>query len=179
MIKTKRTSLLPLEKKDLSKTIKWLNSPDIGVPLGKSYLFSVSGSEKWFDENVTTQKVIIFKILVNNNHVGNVTLDDFALVERLAKFSIYIGKKKFWGKGHAKEASIAMLRYGFGQLNLYKIYLRVFANNKRAIKLYQSIGFKREGILRKEKYISDKYVDVIHMGIFKSEFKFWETYNGL
>lgn len=46
------------------------------------------------------------------------------------------------GKGYAKQATIDILRYGFEQLGLNKIYLYVAVSNVRANKFYQKFGFR-------------------------------------
>lgn len=168
MIKGERIILLHLERADLPRTLKWLNNPEVGIPLGKTYPFNLSATNQWYDKYVSTNKAIVFKITVKGVHIGVVKLDDFVYPERIARLSFYIGDDKFLRRGYAREAVSAMLKYGFGQLNLYKIYARVFKNNPNSIKLCRSVGFKRERVLRKEKYLNGAYVDVIYMGILKS-----------
>jgi RimJ/RimL family protein N-acetyltransferase len=44
-----------------------------------------------------------------------------------------------------------MLDYGFNQLGLNKIWLRVEVDNEKAIKSYKRMGYVEEGILRQDR----------------------------
>ena len=45
-------------------------------------------------------------------------------------------------KGYGKEALKRSVEYGFNELGLTRIYLGVYADNPRAINVYESCGFK-------------------------------------
>lgn len=45
-------------------------------------------------------------------------------------------------KGYGKEALKRSVEYGFNELGLTRIYLGVYADNPRAIHVYESCGFK-------------------------------------
>jgi len=62
-----------------------------------------------------------------------------------------------------------MVNYGFKNLNLNRIYLRVFETNARAIHCYEKAGFKHEGRLRQACFLDGEYKDVLMMSILKSE----------
>ena len=79
--------------------------------------------------------------------IGITVLKDINLINRSAEIAIYIGDKKFRGKGFSKEATLETLHFGFYKLGLNRIFLKVLNDNKIAIKLYESIGFRKEGTL--------------------------------
>ena len=56
-----------------------------------------------------------------------------------------------------------MLRYGFEELGLHRIYLRAIEGNERAVKSYENAGFVKEGFLRDDVVIDGKYVSVTWM----------------
>ncbi len=88
-----------------------------------------------------------------------------------AKFAIGISNPEYWNKGIGTNVTKAILNFGFSELNLHKIYLKVLAYNKRAIKSYENVGFTIEGEERESAYINGRYETDIHMGILKSEFQ--------
>ena len=57
----------------------------------------------------------------------------------------------------------------FETLNLNRVFLRVYAENARAIRSYEKAGFVREGRLRDAVYKHGKYDDVILMGVLRAE----------
>ncbi|QOR68087.1 GNAT family N-acetyltransferase [Cytobacillus suaedae] len=72
--------------------------------------------------------------------------------------------KEFWGHGIGKsllKESICWADYN----GLKKITLNVLETNEKAIKLYEKYGFEIEGVLRRDKLLSDgNYYNTIIMG---------------
>ena len=55
-------------------------------------------------------------------------------------------------------------------MNLNRVYLDVFCDNKIAQKVYKKYGFSIEEIKRKAVFIDDHFVDVVMMSILKEDF---------
>ena len=62
-----------------------------------------------------------------------------------------------------------ILQYGFRQLGLHKITLRVLEKNKRAIRSYEKAGFKKEGCFVDDVFVDDQYENIIYMAIFEKQ----------
>lgn len=77
-----------------------------------------------------------------------------------AEFGIFIGEEEWLGRGIGEEAAKLILDYGFEELGLHKIKLRVLADNKRAIASYRKAGFVEEGCFRDELLLDGKYCDL-------------------
>jgi RimJ/RimL family protein N-acetyltransferase len=65
-----------------------------------------------------------------------------------------------------------LLKHGFDTLNLHRIGLRVYENNRGAIRSYEKAGFQNEGCLREAEYQEGKYLDIYLMSVLRSE---WEN----
>jgi RimJ/RimL family protein N-acetyltransferase len=75
--------------------------------------------------------------------------------------------KGFWGYGIGRNLLKESISWA-DSIGIQKIALNVLETNNRAIKLYKSLGFEIEGMLKKDKILSDgKYYDTIVMGRFK------------
>ena len=83
---------------------------------------------------------------------------------------IVIGEKNQWGKGYGQDAIRTLLTFVFGEMNLNRIYLRVYADHALAINAYRKCGFVEEGCLRQGVYSEGRYHDMLVMGILKQEF---------
>ena len=82
-----------------------------------------------------------------------------------------IGDKKYLGKGYGLEALYLSARYAFLHLNLHRLYMKVFAWNKKSRAMHESFGFKEEGTLRQHVFRNGKYHDVVVYGLLAQEFK--------
>jgi len=89
---------------------------------------------------------------------------------RHALLGIIIGDKSYWGRGYGEEAVRLILDYGFNVLNLNSVELGVYAFNRRAIRCYEKVGFRRIGVLRQARIVAGGAYDTILMDILASEF---------
>jgi RimJ/RimL family protein N-acetyltransferase len=61
-------------------------------------------------------------------------------------------------------------RFGFRYMNLQRISLSVYATNEKAQRVYERVGFKREGVSRREQFLGGRHVDTVEMGLLAEEF---------
>lgn len=102
--------------------------------------------------------------------VGEVVLNQVDAYNRSANFriAIYAG---FRGRGYGTEATRLMLDYGFRVRNLHRIELEVWSQNPRAAHVYETVGFRREGVRRQSWLDEGRYYDSWIMGILAHEFE--------
>jgi ribosomal-protein-alanine N-acetyltransferase len=105
-----------------------------------------------------------------DGHIGNITLQEIAVVDRTAEFAILLGNKKHWGKGVGTMAGRALLAHGFLRLNLERIYCGTAATNDGMRKLAAALGMTHEGTRRSHVFLDGERVDVLDFGILRSEF---------
>ena len=78
---------------------------------------------------------------------------------------IFIGENKYRGQRLGYDATKTLINFCFGWLNLHRIYLFVTENNEMAIRMYEKVGFQKEGIARDDVYVDNKYINTIRMSI--------------
>jgi RimJ/RimL family protein N-acetyltransferase len=100
--------------------------------------------------------------------IGDMELDHICWSKREAELRIRIGEKEFWGKGFGSEALHLILNHIFYTKNFYRIYLRVYSFNKRAINCYLKNGFKPIGLLHR---VNQDWKDIILMEIKGTKFQ--------
>ncbi|MFC5602786.1 GNAT family N-acetyltransferase [Sporosarcina koreensis] len=103
-------------------------------------------------------------------HIGWIDLKNIDTLNKHAELGIAIGDKEYWGKGYGLSAMKEMLVWGFNELTLNKIWLRVEVDNEKAIKSYKRMGYVEEGILRQDRLRNGEYIDRLRMSILKREF---------
>ncbi|WMM26226.1 GNAT family protein [Tissierella sp. MB52-C2] len=102
--------------------------------------------------------------------IGVTSLINIDYKNRNAECIIDIGDKEAWGKGYGAEAMKLLLDFSFLEMNLHRIFLRVFSFNDRAIKLYEKLGFQQEGKLRETIFRGGQWHDILHMSILENEY---------
>ena len=107
--------------------------------------------------------------------IGSCGFMDIDDINRCAEFGIFIGEESDKNKGYGTEAAMLTIDYGFNILNLSSIFLRVHTNNKRALKVYEKVGFKKIGIRRRGQFLGGQFHDDIFMDILPEELKFSRT----
>jgi [ribosomal protein S5]-alanine N-acetyltransferase len=77
--------------------------------------------------------------------------------------------KDYWGRGIAREALDAVIRYGFLHLELERIEALIEPDNLPSQKLVERKGFTKEGLLRHYEYTRGKFDDLLIFSILKFE----------
>ena len=172
-----RLYLRPAEMEDIEPFILWLNDQEVRRFLSRTSPLNKVREKDFIEGLYKDDREIVLGIVLKENDqlIGNMALHRISLPFRHACLGIVIGDKSCWSKGYGTEALNLMLGYGFDQLNLHRIFLTVLSFNARAIRAYEKVGFRREGVFREHMYRDGKYHDVYYMGILEDE---WRERNG-
>ena len=101
--------------------------------------------------------------------IGRIVLADIEDEWKAEIWRIYIADTALRGRGLGKEAMLAMMKYCFEELNLKRLYLDHYTGNPASF-LYQSLGFKYEGVLRDNCRKNGRLNDVHLMSMLASEY---------
>jgi len=167
MIDGKKLKLRPIESKDIEVFRRWINDWEVCRGLLRYLPVTDFGHREWFKNIKKDRNQIYFAVEIKKSkkYIGNIGLRNINWKDRNGDFFIYIGEKKYWGKGYGTEAAKIFIDYCFNSLNLHKVYLRVVEFNESAVKSYQKAGFKKEGVLKDEVFVGGSYFNIIRMAI--------------
>ena len=164
-----RVTIRPITNKDTDNIVLWRNNPQVlGNFIDRNRL-TKEIHETWIHTKIEKDLVRQFIIVVGNNDVGTIYLRDIDKENQKAEYGIFIGLDEYLGRGIGSEAGKLILDYAFLEMKLNKVFLRVLANNNRAIESYKKIGFVEDGKFRQEVKIEGFFWDVIFMSILSSE----------
>ena len=77
----------------------------------------------------------------------------------------------YWGQGYAKEAARELLRYGFDELRLHRIYASHFKHNVASGRILVKLGMRHEGCQREQIRKWDRFIDLELYGLLRQD---WE-----
>jgi ribosomal-protein-serine acetyltransferase len=79
--------------------------------------------------------------------------------------------EEFQGKGIMAKACREFIAYGFNEVGLNRIEIRVAPENKKSRAVPERLGFTEEGRIRQAEWLYDHYVDHIVYGMLAGEWK--------
>ena len=163
--------LRPIELNDTEFLCQTHNDPVIREALFMAFPVFLELEQEKIKQYMNLKDSIVLMIVEQNTNVsvGQTALFRIDYVSRAAVFYLTILKPEYWSKGFGAEAVQLMVDYAFSTLNLNRIQLHVCAENIPAIKIYQKVGFVREGILRQAMYRKGAYCDFWVMGLLRQE----------
>ena len=99
--------------------------------------------------------------------IGFTFLNEINWINRSCMLGIVIGNKNYQGSGLGKEVMDTIINYAWNSLNLRKISLEVRSDHTTAVKLYEELGFIREGLLKDHYFNEGIYNDALLLSLFK------------
>lgn len=177
MLAGKSVVLRPVKRSDVSYFLKWFNDDEVTRYLKLHLPVTEMAQEKLIEELATTragtEAWFIIEAIEDGDHrvIGATDLNRINHKDHSAAFSIVIGEKEYWGKGHGTEACRLIINYGFEQLNLHRISSSVVSYNERSIRMHKRVGFKEEGRQREAWFKNGAYHDNVVFGILRGEWK--------
>ena len=164
-----------LRKKDSQKYFEWINRRELVIFNSPYSPISELSHNSWFDSVTKNNQIKIFSAVVENGSaeemlIGSCSLRNIDTLNRNAELQIRIGEESQQNRGFGTKVTQKLVEFGFRDLNLNRIYLDVFQNNKRAIKTYTKCGFVEEGVKRESTFIDGEFVNIVQMSILSKEF---------
>lgn len=169
---TKNLIIRPSLSSDIELFYKWELDPAV------TEYFSIRDEQSILDviakfdadnEDPTAEQFTI-TLKDTDEPIGRIVLADIIHGWKGELWRIYIGDTKLRGKGYGFEAMLAIMKHCFEDLELERLYLDHYTGNP-ASKLYLSLGFKYEGILRKNCRKNGKLYDVHLMSMLREEYE--------
>lgn len=162
-------------KSDILNKVKWINDPKINMYLHYELPLCPDRTLKWYNNIIgnSSRADFVFEIENNNNNIvpiGLIGLLDISMKNKKAEFYIVTGNQDYLGKGIATKAAKKFLEYAFKKYDLNKIYLYTEVENIKAQRLFERIGFVKEGILKDDLYQNGEFLDRCYYALFRKDF---------
>lgn len=148
-------TLRMLKEKDAIFMFEWMHDPSVVKYLHTNFMNKTMNDCFEFIKKAQYVTKNLHLAIVNDadEYLGTVSLKDIAFTS--AEFAITV-RKSVMGTGVSKIAMREMLRIGFEELKLKKIYWCVSSKNIRAIHFYDKNRYER-GEINTINYFNKKY----------------------
>lgn len=152
-----RVYLRPVTAEDIANTHHWfLMSEPMSQSCRPHAVHSASEAVEAFkkaDKSTERERFMIVRV-ADNVPVGRIVYFDYNSLNRSTEIGILIDPDER-GKKFALESIRILCRYLFHFRGLNKVYAQTASFNAGAIRLLESAGFKRDGVLRQH-YFYDR-----------------------
>jgi RimJ/RimL family protein N-acetyltransferase len=155
----------PILPDDTAAIFLWLNDVE-SIALDFAYRpVDWMSYNNWLEGLSKNPSQVMFAIrhVHQSRIMGYVGLTKLDAVHRSGEIGIRIGSEADRGKGYGKGAVRLVMNYAWNHLNLNRVYLSVFASNRRALNAYKTAGFQEEGRQRQAAFINGSWMDVVLM----------------
>jgi len=167
--------LRPLEEHDVPFLAGWFGDPEVRhwthLSEDPPSAQTVEAHRERYHRMRDDRRQLRFCIeTMDGTPIGDLGLVDIHPHGR-AELGITIGDKAYWGRGFGADAIRTALRFAFGPLGCRRIYLITDEDNVRAHRCFEKCGFVREGLLRGHRLRYGVPLNMIVMGVLRSEFE--------
>ena len=152
-----------LDVDHLDHIMTWVNDPEV------TFYFAQLGKQITRDEEaemvarlMASETDHVFSIFAGATYLGQIGISKIYWPAKNGRIGIMLPRHA-WGRGIAKAAAQLLIRRAFGPLGLHKLWVIIRADNAKSLHLWESLGFRREGHLRDEYYVNDRYYDMVRL----------------
>ena len=159
----------------------WRNNEKIRKWCRQYSLINIYKHHEWIVEQSEDPQVKMFGISIHTGKtkpkdstivpfidIGVCGLTSIDLINRNAEFSLYV-IPEHQRVGYGKKALDLLLRHGFQDMGLERIWGETFDGNP-AGKMFESMGMKKEGTQRKSYYRNGSFIDSHIYAVLKDEY---------
>jgi ribosomal-protein-serine acetyltransferase len=107
-------------------------------------------------------------ILYQGRIAGTIGFNEINKLHKIGVMGYWLGKE-FQGNGIMTKACKGFIDYGFNELNLNRIEIRVAEENRKSRAIPERLGFTEEGKIRQAEWLYDHYVNHIIYGLLADE----------
>ena len=159
-----------LKSSDLNERyLSWLHDKEVVQYLknpNKLLNYKMRDLKEYY-KSINFNKKLIFAIVDKKKelHVGNMTLNPIDTENHKTGLGGMIGEKKYWGSTAFIDGMRLLIDYAFNERKFIKIESGVFEPNVACIIASKKVGFKIEGVKKKDIIINNQTCDSYLFGL--------------
>ncbi len=160
-------------EEDLPLLAKWSDGDLTHSMFYSTGLVSEAGLSKWLKGLLSDSTRMRFAVqrLEGGATIGVVGLEHIDYRNQVGEVAGLIidptERKQGWGTKAVKT----LQSYSFNDLNLHRLYVRIYSSNAAALCTAEKAGFKKEGVARDAVHNNWRYEDVVYLAVLREEWK--------
>lgn len=162
-----KVNLRTIEEEDLEFLRDTINNPEVRTFLTSRKPKNLIIEEKFLRNVVSSDEDVNLAISKDEEIIGMVSLEEQKEIG-VVEIGIYIDPSH-QEKGYGTEAAELVIEYGFKTLNYHRIIARAYESNKGSQRVWEKLGFTKEGELREQIYRKGRREDAYIYGVLKKE----------
>lgn len=162
-------SLRPWHTSDLDALVALANNKNIAQYMADVFPhpYTPENGKTFIDFANSKNNSCIFAIIVNHEIIGSIGLHiQTDILKKNAEIGYWLAEE-YWGKGIMPEAINQMVAYGFNNLDIVRIFARIYGTNKASQKVIEKANFKLEGKFEKTIFKNNEFLDELIYAIRK------------
>ena len=167
-------SLEVIQKKEIEEIRIWRNL-NIDVLrqkkiINKKQQYNYFKNNIWSDLDKKKPKNILFSFKKNSKLIGYGGFVHISWENNRSEISFLLSDSKNINKDYIKKFNYFLKiieDIAFAHLNFNKIYTETFIDRKKHIKILEKFGFKKEGLLKKQYFFKNRFIDTVLHGYIK------------
>lgn len=176
VLQTRRLELRKFSTEDAADVKKLAGAEEIAsTTLLIPHPYEENMARTWITSHlkkIDAGEEITYAITIKNRSllVGAMSISQISREHERGELGYWIGKP-FWCQGYCTEAAFEVLRYGFEQLKLNRVYATHFIRNPASGRVMQKIGMTCEGRFSQHVKKWGVFEDIAVYGILKENFR--------
>ena len=170
-LETERLRLRRYAEADIADLVPLIGTREVAAtPLRIPYPYTEQDARAFLAIKDPDRIWLAISLRTDGRQIGGIGLTVDAQHQH-AELGYWLGVP-YWGKGYATEAARAMLRYGFCDLGLHRIFASHFKHNPASGNILRKLGMRYEGCQREHLRKWDQFGDSELYGLLRKE---WEA----
>ena len=173
-LETARLILRPLRPEDAPAVARLAGRREIAdTTISIPHPYSEAQAREWIAKQTApadpmTHVAFAITIKACGELIGTMSLRDIDHEHCQAELGFWIAVE-WWGKNIATEAAQPVIRFGFEELKLNRIYAHHMVRNPASGRVLEKAGMKQEGLLRQRVRKWGVYEDVVILAILRAD----------
>jgi ribosomal-protein-alanine N-acetyltransferase len=170
-LQTERLRIRPYSEADIPELVRLIGTREVAATtLRIAHPYSEQDARAFLELAKEPDKLwLAVTLRADGRQIGGIGLR-VELQHQHAELGYWLGVS-YWSQGYATEAAREVLRYGFEDLALHRIFASHFKQNPASGKILKKIGMRHEGSQREHLRKWDQFVDSELYGILRREWQ--------